>query len=124
MTICIVSITESFCGKSDIVLTPGSSQNLTSFEYPGKNRYQGPHDCKWTVSAPAGMHVRVQFLDMQLFPVFDGLMLDKKTFSTMPTTDYVSEGNILEIIYFTFGAHPLSMGFHIVLSAYLPEGEL
>lgn len=118
-------VLESFCGEQDIVLGADDSRSLASFGYPGNNIYQGQFSCKWIVTAPEGLLVRVEVLDVQVNPPFDVLTLNKRVIASIPEEDYISEENVLEIVYSTYPTDPvsLSQGFNVVLSTYQPPGK-
>ena len=112
----------AFCGDTNIILNDNSSWNLTSVNYPGLNPYQPVYTCNWLVSVPTGRQVHVEFLDVQVFPLFDIFSLNGKIFLETPSEDYISDAEQLEIVYGTYGT-AISLGFSVILSTELPLGK-
>ena len=113
-----------FCGKdTNIQLTEGESREITSFNYPGYNPYQGRYQCLVNVAAPDGHQIRVKFNEVHLMPRLDILSLNKNIYSSYdtPEEDLITKGNFLEIGYYTTGS--LTRGFSLVVSDYLLPGE-
>lgn len=113
------------CGDEDIVLVSDSSRNLTSYNYNGIDPSLSSYTCKWIVTAPKGRQVQVEFVGLSTTPFWEVLLLDGIPFSGngTPEEDFVSKGNILEIIWNTYD-DATSIGFHVILSDYIaPDGD-
>lgn len=66
--------------------------------------------------------MRVQILDVHVNTPYEVLTFNKKVIASIPEEDYISEGNVLEIVYNAFGS-PMYLGFNVLLSTYLPPGN-
>ncbi|XP_072044536.1 uncharacterized protein [Amphiura filiformis] len=84
------------CGPSVIELTPGTPLNLTSPLYP--ENYPPDATCEYTVSAPDGYKVLVEFLDFDLELGYDYFYINDSVLSGYnPPDNYTSADDTLTL---------------------------
>ncbi len=117
---------ESFCGPEDhIILEENATYNLTSFQFGSERIYGYAYRCKYTIEAPSGHHVGVKFRHLGIIEnAYDGLFLANKAYSgyQVPEDEYISDDNILEIIFTTDGAAETT-GFDLMVYDYVKPGR-
>ncbi len=103
------------CGSSTIELTPGSPVNLTSPLYP--NNYPLLTTCEYSISAPEGYKVLVEFLDVELEFAWDKFYIGNSIITgDTPPANYTSVNETLEIKFSSDEVYALR-GFLVRLSA-------
>ncbi|XP_072043140.1 uncharacterized protein [Amphiura filiformis] len=101
------------CGPSVIELTPGTPLNLTSPLYP--DNYPTDATCEYTVSAPDGYKVLVEFLDFDLELGWDNFYINDSVLSgDNPPDNYTSADDTLTLRFvsdevFTFRGYLLQL---------------
>ncbi|XP_072026056.1 uncharacterized protein [Amphiura filiformis] len=101
------------CGEN-ISIPIGTAVNLSSPFYP--NDYPGRLQCEWTVTAPEGYKVLVEFMDVDLQVSYDFLYLNDTYFSADPGKNFTSSSEILDI-RLTSDPGVAGRGFLLKLSA-------
>ncbi len=116
---------DKFCGEPEIHLSEDTFHDIMTLSYPNVNIHRATFRCNVIITVPEGRQINVYFEDLGLYPSADVMYLNNRIYTgfTTPEKNFISDGNSLELGFYSWGT-PFSYGFHVVVSGFLPPGKV